>query len=75
MSISKQSLFIICVNSCPATASISAGVSLSISPLVKTIQESLVFHHKAKAFIQGSSIIPILGVGNQREIHKFSTIL
>jgi hypothetical protein len=42
---------------------------------VKQTQESFILHQTANAFIQLSSIIQILGVGNQRVIQRFSTIL
>jgi hypothetical protein len=47
----------------------------SNNPEVNAIHESFCLHHVANAFIQGSSIIAILGIGNHLEIHKFSTIL
>jgi hypothetical protein len=63
------------VSSCAATASISFFSNLFIIHLEKTIQALLLFHHVAKAFKLSSSRIHILGVTNQRDIHKFSTIL
>jgi hypothetical protein len=42
---------------------------------VKQTHESFILHQTAKAFIQLSSIIQILGIGNQRVIQRFSTIL
>jgi hypothetical protein len=72
---SNESLLMICVNSCHATASISFLSKLFISHLVKQTHESFILHQTAKAFIQLSSIIQILGVGNQRVIQRFSTIL
>jgi hypothetical protein len=73
--INNESLFIKCVNSCPATASISLLSSFSNNHDVKAIRESFCLHHVANAFIQDSFIIAIFGIGNHFEIHKFSTIL
>jgi hypothetical protein len=74
-SISIESLLMMCVNSCHATASISFLFRLFKSHLVKQIRESLALRHNAKAFIHSSSMIPIFGVGSQRVIQRFSTIL
>jgi hypothetical protein len=46
-----------------------------INQVVKHIREFLLSHHNAKAFILSSSIIQILGVCNQQDIQRFSTIL
>ena len=73
--ISKESLFIRCVNSCQATASISLLSKFCNNPEVKAIRESFCLHHVAKAFIHDSFIIAILGIGNHLDMHRFSTIL
>ena len=73
--INKESLFIRCVSSCHATASISFLFKFCNNPLVKATHESSCFRHVAKAFIPCSSIIAILGIGSHFVIHKFSTIL
>ena len=75
VTISNQSLFTICVNSCHATASISALFIFSSIHLEKTIHDFLIFHHTANAFILESSSIQILGIGNHLDIQRFSTIL
>jgi len=72
---SKESLLMICVSSCAATASISDLFSLLINHLEKTIRDFLGCRHIAKAFKLSSSSIQILGVGSHLEIQKFSIIL
>jgi hypothetical protein len=47
----------------------------SNNPEVNAIHESFCLHHVANAFIHGSFIIAIFGIGSHLEIHKFSTIL
>lgn len=71
----SESLFMMCVNSCHATASISDLFSLFINHLENTIHQFFVFHHVANAFRLSSSIIHIFGVCSHLEIHKFSIIL
>jgi len=75
IAMSLQSLFNICVNSCPATASISLSFNFSINHDVNTIRESFWLHHVAKAFILLSWMIQIFGVGIHFVIHRFSTML
>ncbi len=73
--INNTSLFIICVSSCPATASSSFLSSLFMSHLENTIRAFFCCRHVANAFILSSSMIHICGVGSHLDIHRFSTIL
>lgn len=54
MTIFFTSPLMICVSSCPATASISSFLSLSRSHVEKTIQEFFGLHPVVKAFILAS---------------------
>jgi hypothetical protein len=67
--------FIIWVNSCQATASISFLSNFSINHFENTTQEFFSLQPVAKAFILPSSIIPIFGIGKPLLIQRFSTIL
>lgn len=71
----SQSLFMICVSSWAATASISRFLSLCVIPLENTIHDLFGFHPTAKAFMLSSSNMPIFGGGNHREMQRFSTML